>query len=180
MAGVLAAEEPVAERVVEWPGGAIRMTAYLSDPSALPDELVSSIRCIVRVGDRIVLCTNADGHSHPWPGGRREPGESWLATATREVHEETGWLLDPDSLRTLGWLHLDDRRGLPDDHPYPHPDLIWVVVTAEASTRAGGADWTDTEGYELASELVTLEDAVERLGRTDGLARTYLELLANG
>jgi ADP-ribose pyrophosphatase YjhB (NUDIX family) len=55
----------------------------------LPEELVTSVRCIVRVDNLLIYCQNSDGR-HPWPGGRRQPGESYVETAAREVHEETG------------------------------------------------------------------------------------------
>ena len=51
---------------------------------------------------------NLDGLTHAWPGGRRQPGESFAETAAREVEEETGWLVRPGSFRLLGWLHLAD------------------------------------------------------------------------
>ena len=66
----------------------LRVSAYTT-PTALPDELVSSVRCVTQAGDLIVLCENANG-THPWPGGRRHPSKSYADTAAREVHEETG------------------------------------------------------------------------------------------
>lgn len=68
---------------------------------------------VLRVAARVVLVDTADrvllieGHdpSRPqdgwwWftPGGGLEPGESLLACAVREVHEETGLRLDAESL----------------------------------------------------------------------------------
>lgn len=76
-----------------WPGDIpVQVSAYPT-LSTLPDELITSIRCIVRVDRRIVVC-HAPDEQHIWPGGRREPGETYQQTAQREVHEETGWLID--------------------------------------------------------------------------------------
>ena len=122
----------------------------------LPDELVVSVRCLVRVQDRVVVCTNLDGLRQVWPGGRRQREESFAETAAREVEEETGSLLSPGSFRLLGWLHIEHLGLLPGDHPYPHTDFCHVLGVAAAVERRNGADvgWTDTEGSEVSSALM--------------------------
>jgi hypothetical protein len=153
----------------------LRVTAYATDTFAeLPDDLVSSVRCVVRVGSRIVLCENRDG-VHPLPGGRREPGETFVQTVTREVHEETGWLLDTDSLRPLGWLrleHLSPRRP-GDQHPYPV--FLQPIYVGTATVRESDS-WSDIDGYELRSSLVTLAEARARTSN-ELLAHSFLDLL---
>jgi hypothetical protein len=154
-----------------------RISAYLGAQD-IPDELITSVRCLVQAGGRVVVCTNRDGISHPWPGGRREPGETIRATAIREVHEETGWLVEEASLHQLGWLHLEYLRPQPEDHPYPHPDFCQVVLAGKAAERTCGhaASWTDTDGYETSSQLMTVEDAWQAVSG-DPASRTYLPLL---
>jgi ADP-ribose pyrophosphatase YjhB (NUDIX family) len=138
----------------------LRITAYEGE-SDLPDDLVLSVRCFVLVGDSLVICTNADGSSHPWPGGRREPGESIAETARREVHEETGWRLELDSLKALGWLHFE-RLVDEADPKYPHPDFLQLVYvgTATARDETQGEAWSDIDGYELSSRLVARQEAL--------------------
>jgi 8-oxo-dGTP pyrophosphatase MutT (NUDIX family) len=154
----LNANRPLCVSAGSWPNGdTFRLAAYaLGRP--VPEVVVGSVRCIVTVGDQVVVCTNEHGR-HPWPGGRREPGESFVDTACREVHEETGWLLDPASLEQLGWLHIELDAVLPHDHPYPHPDLFQAVFIGYARERAGDETWSDVEGYELSSELMSIVDA---------------------
>lgn len=57
---------------------------------------------IVTDGANIVL-GHVTGSRH-WdiPKGGLDPGEDELAAATRELHEETGMLVDPDRLEQLG------------------------------------------------------------------------------
>jgi ADP-ribose pyrophosphatase YjhB (NUDIX family) len=183
LAMVLADATPVAEHETAWMDGAmpLRVTAYhgAQDAPRLPLELISSIRCIVRVGSRYVFCENKSGR-HPWPGGRRIPGESFAETATRELHEETGWLLKPETLRQLGWLRLRHLGPEPKGNEGPYPDFLQLVFLGEADHRAGDlppdADWTDPDGYELTSRLVPLEEAIEHTS-TDMHAQVFLELL---
>jgi hypothetical protein len=157
-----------------WP---VRVSAYLGT-AAVPGELVTSVRCLTQVGTKVVVCTNRDGISHPWPGGKRNPGETIHATAVREVHEETGWLIDETSLHQLGWLHLEYLSPLPEDHSFPHPDFCQVVLAGRATERTGGhaANWTDTDSYEISSQLMTIADAWQAASG-DPASRVYLPLL---
>ena len=143
----------------------------------LPDDLVTSVRCIVRVGDDIVVCTNRHG-SHPWPGGRRERHETFEQTACREVHEETGWILDASSLRQLGWLRFEYQETKPDDWTYPNPDFLHVVFTGRSTHRddSQGGTWSDTEGYEQESRLASPTDPSLVFERDD-IARVFLDVL---
>ena len=168
---------PLQNELLSWPNGELRSSAYGVVPQAVepPDVVVSSVRCIVRVDAYVVVCRNADGIRHVWPGGRREPGETFAETAIREVHEETGWLLDPPSFRPLGWLHLEQVSPVPPTHPYPHPDAFHAVFEARARSRAGSSRWTDTEGYEISSELVLADEACRFLSR-DPLSAVFLGL----
>ena len=147
----------------------LEVTAYVS-PRALPDELVTSVRVIVLVEDSVVVCTNRDG-SHVWPGGHREPGETLVETACREVHEETGWLLEPASVEPIGFIVLTNL-GEPNP-PYPYPDAIHAVVAGRANDRAA-EEWTDVEGWETSSALRPLRDLGVEVQR---LCRPFLELL---
>lgn len=146
----------VAVEETSWFDGAmpLRVRAHLGQRE-LPEPFVTSVRCIVRVDDRIVVCTTPDG-ADPWPGGRRQDGESYWETARREVYEETGWLLRADDFDMLGWLHLECLRALPDDHPYPHPDFLQVVYAAVAERRATPVDapWLDADGWVQSSQLL--------------------------
>ena len=166
---------PAVAHDVVWGVTPLHSASYPGAPDP-PLDVVMSVRVIVRVGDRIVVCTNAHGAHHPMPGGRREPGETIEETAVREVHEETGWHLDPTSLRPLGWLHF--RYVEPVDPAwthYPHPDLVHLVLTGEARDRAA-EDWTDTEGFEVSSRLLLLDEALAAT-REEPHARPFLDLL---
>ena len=143
--------------------GPIEFALYLG-PAELPDELVTSVRCIVQVGDQLLACEDAHPSVSVWPGGRRAPGETWAQTAVREVAEETGWRLDPESLVMLGFLHLRHLSAVPVGHPYPNPDFLQVVLHGQAT--GGSPGWVDSEGYVLRTTPVAVDD-VELLPVSD-------------
>ena len=161
---VLAVLQPVSVERAEWTVGPLEFALYLDTPE-LPDELVTSVRCIVQVGTaQLLLCEDAHPSVNIWPGGRRDRGESWTETAVREVAEETGWQLDPATLVMLGFLHFRHLTPVPVDHPYPHPDFLQVVLHGRATGDAAG--WVDSEGYVLRTTAVDV-GAVESLPVTD-------------
>jgi 8-oxo-dGTP pyrophosphatase MutT (NUDIX family) len=174
VAAFLAAGRPLHVEDARWPNGdAIRLTAFAAE-GEVPDVVVSSVRCLVFVDPYVVVCHNAHDVRHAWPGGRREAGETFEDTACREVHEETGWLLDRSSLGQIGWLHVENLTPVAPSHPFPHPDAFQAVFAGRARSRAGDSSWTDTEGYELSSELVLATEARRFLAR-DPMSAFFLD-----
>lgn len=113
------------------------------------------MRCVVVRDDRVLVCEDSHPATHIWPGGRREPGESLVETAVREVHEETGWNLDPTTIASLGVIHFEHTTAMPVDHPYPYPDFVQVVFSA--SGTPGPKGWRDKDdGYVERSYLADL------------------------
>jgi len=142
---------PIAVHRAVWPLGELDVSAY-AGTADLPDELISSVRCVVSVGSQILVCRTANGDINVVPGGRREAGESLAETAIREVLEETGCQLDPSSVEVLGFVHFTHLGPVPAEHPFPHPDFLQVVMRGQAASAPEG--WVDTEGFVLSSWLV--------------------------
>lgn len=111
------------EHEERWSESLLRVGEHLA-PDLPPDELVTSVRAVVLVGEQMLVVH--DPHAiHILPGGRREPGETLLATLRREVLEETGWELGEPVL--LGFRHLTPR---PPAYRYPYPSFCHVVYAA--------------------------------------------------
>jgi hypothetical protein len=102
------------------------------------------------------MCGGAGAASPTSPIRKPSPGGST---------EETGWLIDTDSLRYLGFLAYRDEQTQPIGHPDPHPDFAQAVFACTATRHATGKpdDWTDTDGWELGASLLSVKD----LARTD-------------
>lgn len=135
---------PAATTHAAWGALKLRISAHLSD-RRLPEQLITSVRCLVAVDNAIVVTQSPDD-VNIWPGGRREPGETIRGTVIREVHEETGCELDVSTLRPLGFLHFEHLVPPPADYQYPHPDFLQLVFTAE-SLNPPRDDWHDVDGY---------------------------------
>lgn len=176
---IVKAVDAVKDHTVTWMNGTLplRVRSYVGSPT-LPHELVTSVRCLVHVGDRIVYCQSSDGGGHPWPGGRREDAESFAETAIREVHEETGWHLDERSFQQLGWLRFTHLSDPGPTYPYPTPEFLQVVLSARAHTRSIGEndEWVDIEGHVRTGGPLSIEE-VRRQPNCDPMALEFLSLL---
>lgn len=118
------------EQTVDW-GATIRLRLRSALCEALPPlAYVTSVRCIVLRGDEIMCMGNAEGQRHILPGGRREPDETLMQTLHREIHEETGCMLDDPML--LGYTHFRHLKPKPTDYAYPYPDFVQLIYTAQA------------------------------------------------
>jgi 8-oxo-dGTP pyrophosphatase MutT (NUDIX family) len=181
LARILGSTAPAAVMETAWRNGELPLRIAAYTPMAeVPDDLVVSVRCIVRVEEDIVVCWDRDGGVIPGPGGRREGNETFVETACREVREETGWLLEPESLRALGWLHFEHLNQLPPDHPWPHPDFVLLVYVGRATQREGGKEgkWVDTEGYVVGCRRMSLPSAQRALSG-DQVALAFLALVGS-
>lgn len=174
LAAVLAGRMPVVEETADWPGGMrLRFAAYAGEAD-LPDDLVVSVRCLVTVAGRVLVCEDAAPSVHVLPGGRREPGETWQQTAQREVMEETGCDVEPASLELLGFIHVRHVTPVPAGHPFPHPDFLQVVMRGEGTGPPPG--WVDSQGWVQRSWLASFEQARSLPLSPSGLA--FLSLVA--
>lgn len=56
----------------------------------IADELLAFAVIIAKIGGKWIFCKHRERDTYEVPGGHREPGETILETARRELYEETG------------------------------------------------------------------------------------------
>jgi 8-oxo-dGTP pyrophosphatase MutT (NUDIX family) len=96
------------------PNGLLRMSFELG--TEFPSQLIGLVKMVAYIGDEYIAIRGPDGW---WgPGGKIEPGESYLDTIQREMLEETGTQVKDFNL--FGAFHcysLLDKA--------PEPGLLW-------------------------------------------------------
>ncbi len=149
---------PAAREQARWDMGYIHLhvTCYLTEAPP-PDALVTSARCVVIGHGSVLVITNEDGE-HILPGGRREPGETSVATAKRELHEEAG--LDVSPAIQMAVLHFHHTTPKPSRYVYPYPDFLQIVyfVPVECIMPLTVADSDRYETAAVFASIATLLD----------------------
>ncbi len=120
----------------------------------------------------VALISTRGGTRWQLPKGSREPGESSVETAIREVEEETGLLTKPVAfLRTIDFWYWDTYRKDPPERVHKMVDFYLLRVEggrlSDASHEVDGVAWFTLEDagrlltYE--SERIVLAAAIEAL-----------------
>ena len=132
----------------DWPAARFRVNTYLHSTPP-PDEFITSVRAVV-LRDDAVLVVQDPTSRHILPGGRREAGESYAETATREILEETGWQVTIGPL--LGVKHFAYLTPKPPYINAPYPAFAQLIYVAQGVSYHPEA--REQGGYELGAHFV--------------------------
>lgn len=113
------------ETIWEW--GPIRAKFILLNQSP-PEHKISNINLVPRVDEQWVVIQHQNGD---WDiaGGTLEPGETYMQTLEREIHEEAG--ADIQSCRLLGAWHCFSLAEKPYRPHLPFPEHYRLVGTGQ-------------------------------------------------
>jgi 8-oxo-dGTP pyrophosphatase MutT (NUDIX family) len=147
----------VVDSDVEQENASVASTIDDNDPQAgVPGDLTGLDGRMHGLGGgaAFLLCRRAAGlnrHARQWalPGGRLDPGETAEVAALRELHEELGLLLDPESV-----------LGLLDDYPTRSGYVITpVVVWGGGEVEITGAPDEVAHTYRVGLHELCREDS---------------------
>lgn len=122
-------------------------------------ELVRvAVRGIIFIGEKMLLIEDSKGEVK-LPGGGQNKGESDRDTLIREVREETGRTVIPETIRPFGYIE-EKRESLHENmifHQFSR--LYFCEVTNE---RADTAFSDNEKNHGMSSILCSLDEAIKK------------------
>lgn len=120
-----------------------------------------AVRGIVFIGDKLLLLNDNKGEVS-LPGGGQDEGESDADTLIREIREETGYSVIPDTMRPFGYIE-EKRR----DFKSYHDDRIFHQISrlyfCEVSAECGETQLSKQEKiYGMRTAMYTLDEAIAK------------------
>jgi 8-oxo-dGTP diphosphatase len=144
------------------------------DGSLIPE--VQVVSCFLQRDEEVLVLQRAkkDLQHNLWgiPGGKLDKGETPLLGLVRELQEETGWQVDPQSFSLLGtalsFTPSDGQYGLYVYHAYA-PAHIDIQINEQEHHCF---QWVSLEGFQQLNLLTAQREAFQ-------LVQTNLEKLLN-
>lgn len=132
-----------------------------------------TVLCLIADGEKILLQnrTKEDWRGYTFPGGRVEPGESFVDAVIREIKEETGLDIKNPRLAGVKQFPLQDGRY-----------IVFLFKATEysgtlTSSEEGQMEWVECRRL---PELRTVEDFDELMRVIDDPALTEFQYLVDG
>lgn len=124
----------------------------------MPEIVRTAVRGIIFVDGKLLLLED-DKHEVKLPGGGQEKGESDLETLVREVREETGCTVIPETVRPFGYIE-EKRKSFNENRIWHQFSRLYVCgVTDERSDT----DYSENEKKRgLRSGTYTLDEAIAK------------------
>lgn len=115
-----------------------------------------SVRGIVIADGKVLMVHSIKYDYYKFPGGGIEPGEGMEEALCREVREETGFTVDPATIREYGQVH---RRSRGDCAELFIQDNYYYLCGIAGSVGQKLDDYEAEEGF--TPEFVTPAHAIE-------------------
>lgn len=116
----------------------------------------TAVRGIIRRNGKFLIIHSIKYGDYKFPGGGKHADEELLDTLVREVQEETGYRVKPETARVYMKV-MERRKGDPDDLMEM---TSWYYV-CDVEDEPGGRNLDDyEEEYDYRVQWMSLEDAV--------------------
>lgn len=116
-----------------------------------------SVRGIIVRGDKLAMIHSLKYDYYKFPGGGIDSGEAHIDTLIREVREESGLSVIPDSVREYGYVHRI-QKGTREDI-FIQDNFYYLCDTEDNIGSQRLDDYENDEQFTL--EFVTPSNAIE-------------------
>ena len=120
-----------------------------------------AVRGIIFIGDKLLLLDDNKGEVS-LPGGGQDEGESDSDTLIREIREETGCSVIPDTIRPFGYIE-EKRRDTKSQHQGVVFRQISRLYFCEVSSERGETELSKQEkSCGMRSGMYTIDEAIAK------------------
>lgn len=124
----------------------------------LPEIVRTAVRGIIFVDGKLLLIEDSK-HEVKLPGGGQEEGETDMETLIREVREETGCTVIPETVRPFGYIE-EKRRSF-------HEDGIWHQFSrlyfCDVTDERSDTEYSENEKkYGMRFRMYTIDEAIAK------------------
>ena len=116
-----------------------------------------SMRAIIVRDGRLAMIHSLKFDYYKFPGGGAEEGESPIETLVREVREEAGLNVIPETVKEFGYVYRIQKGRIED--MFIQNNYYYLCDVEEKSTSTDLDDYEAEEGFTL--EFVTADEAIQ-------------------
>lgn len=117
-----------------------------------------SVRGIIRKGDKLAMVHSLKYDYYKFPGGGIEGDEAHEATLIREVKEETGLTVNPETIKEYGFVLRLQKSDWMENTIFEQENFYYTCEVTEETGEQKLDDYEAEEGFTL--EFVTPEEAI--------------------
>ncbi|MBR4627909.1 MAG: NUDIX domain-containing protein [Ruminococcus sp.] len=128
-------------------------------PEGLPRFRRPSVRAVIMAGAGIAMVHSKKFDYYKFPGGGIESGEDHVQALVREVREETGLSVIPDTVRELGSVLRVQLSQYAADTVFEQENYYYVCEVTGSSGIQSLDDYEFDEGFKL--EYITPQTAID-------------------
>lgn len=129
------------------------------DP-AMPRSRRPSARAIIFSGDKLAMVYSSRDRYYKFPGGGIEENESNEAALIREVREETGLCVIPESIKEFGSVLRLKKSTMFEECIFEQESFYYTCEVTDEISKTALDGYEIEEGFTL--RYVTAEEAIEQ------------------
>ncbi len=134
-----------------------------------------SVRAIIINGGKIAMVYSRQYDYYKFPGGGIEAGESRQAALIREVQEETGLRIIPDSIKEYGSVLRIQKSAYNDNEIFEQENYYYLCDVQDGLTSQNLDDYESEEGFTLKYIMPDYARNVNRTHNHNGYDAILIE-----